>query len=115
MAIFKVERRRIVTTKTLFRQVALACLFMVTGCSAVSRNAGGLEFAAQAAGFSNATLTGTYALSGQSTGVVTQGSKKVAVVGVVTLDGKGNITSGSTTEANEQVASVCTFLMSGTY
>jgi hypothetical protein len=46
---------------------------------------------------------------------VTQGSKKVALVGFLTLDGKGNIASGSKTEASEQAASVCDFSLSGTY
>jgi hypothetical protein len=104
------------TTKMLVGQVVLACLLMVTGCAEGSRRGNGLGFAAQAAsGFSNSTLTGSYAFSGQSTGFAAQGSKKVALVGFVTLDGKGNIASGSTTEASEQAASVCTFSLSGTY
>ena len=88
------------TTKILLAQTVLACLLMMTGC----RDGTGGGFAAQAAGFSNSTLTGTYAFSSQSTGFVSQGSKKVALVGVVTLDGKGGIASGSTTEASEQAA-----------
>jgi hypothetical protein len=102
-------------TKILLGQTVLTCLIIMTGCAEGSGSGNRWGFAAQAAGFSNSTLTGAYAFSGQSTGFVTQGSKKVALVGFVTLDGKGNIASGSTTEASEQAASVCAFSLSGTY
>ena len=45
---------------------------------------------------------------------MSQGSLKYALVGFVTLDGNGNVTTGSTTEANEQFSSVCTDSLAGT-
>jgi hypothetical protein len=102
-------------TKLLFGQAVLACLLMMGGCAGGNGSGNRFGLGVQAAGFSNSTLTGTYALSGQSTGFVSQGSKKIERVGFVTLDGKGGIASGAMTEASEQAASVCTFSLSGTY
>lgn len=102
--------------RILVSQVVLVCLLVTTGCGAAgSRSGSGWSVTQAAAGFSNSTLTGTYAFAGQSTGYVSQGSLKVALVGFVTLDGNGNIVSGATTEANEQFVEICTFSLSGKY
>ena len=104
-------------TKISVSQAVLVCLFVLSGCSGsgASGSQWSLHSTTQAAGFSNSTLTGTYGFSSRSTGYVSQGSLKSALVGVVTLDGNGNIVNGSTTEANEQFVAICTFSLSGTY
>jgi hypothetical protein len=94
-------------------QVLVVCLLMMSGCSGgTSFRLGGV---AHAGGFNISTLTGTYALSGQSTTFESQGAHKIALVGFVALDGNGKITSGSITQANEQLIAICTYSLAGTY
>jgi len=99
-------------TCSLFLSTALA----LTGCSGAGSSGGGSIISpppVQAATYSNASITGTYAVNFTQAAFGTTSTSLVTIIGTFVADGNGNITSGALTERAGTAA--CTESLTGTY